>query len=95
MVNTTLVAIYSPTLFVCYGSRIIVIHQLWNMATNVNITAKYTIAHKYGLPLLDNNNFTHWEHELSMWQLVTNLDKSKQAPVIYLSLSGRDDERRT
>ena len=27
-----------------------------------------------------------------MWQLVTDLDKCKQAPVIYLSLSGRDRE---
>ena len=60
------------------------------MATNVNISAKYTIAHKYGLPVLNNNNFEHWEHELELWQLVTDLDVKKQAPVIYLSLNERD-----
>ena len=60
------------------------------MATNINVNTKYSLAQKYGLPVLDDKtDFTHWEHELEMWQLVTDLDAKKQGPVIYLSLSGK------
>ena len=59
------------------------------MATSINISNTYSIANKYGLPQLDDNDFDHWKHELEMWQLVTDLDIKKQAPVIYLSLSGK------
>ena len=55
------------------------------MATNNT----YSIAYKYGLPQLDDSEFEHWKHEIELWQLVTDLPKGKQGPVIYLSLSGK------
>ena len=59
------------------------------MAASININNTYSIAHKYGLPQLDDDDFEHWKHELEMWQLVTDLPNTKQGPVIYLSLSGK------
>ena len=47
-----------------------------------------SIGQKYGLPPFDEEgDFEHYIHELEMWQLVTDLSKAKQGPVLYLSLS--------
>ena len=32
------------------------------------------------------NEFEEWLHETEIWQCLTDLDKEKQGPVIYLSL---------
>ena len=55
------------------------------MATNI-----VTIGQKYGLPPFSEEiDFDHWLHEMEMWKLVTDLAKSKQGPVLYLSLSSK------
>eukprot|EP00111_Clytia_hemisphaerica_P015522 TCONS_00045814-protein len=47
-----------------------------------------SIGQKYGLPpFSEDGDFEHWLHEIEMWQLVTDLAKTKQGPMLYLSLS--------
>ena len=49
-----------------------------------------TIGQKYGLPpFSEEADFEHWLHEIEMWQVVTELNKSKQGPVLYLSLNAK------
>ena len=40
-------------------------------------------------PLTDATGYEEWKNEVKMWQLVTDLDKSKQALALALSLSGQ------
>ena len=42
----------------------------------------------YQPPILKSGDFENWEHEIKIWQCVTDLEKKKQAPAIYLSLEG-------
>ena len=52
------------------------------------MAAVVSIGQKYGLPpFSEDGDFEHWLHEIEMWQLVTDLAKEKQGPVLYLSLS--------
>ena len=52
------------------------------------MTAAVSIRQKYGLlPFSEDLDFEHWIHEIEMRQLVTDLNKEKQGPVLYLSLS--------
>ena len=47
-----------------------------------------SIATKYGLPpFKEERDFEQWKHELEIWQMVTDLAKEKQGPVLFLSLS--------
>ena len=40
----------------------------------------------YALPVLnDDEDFENWLREVAKWQCVTDLDKKKQGPAIYLS----------
>ena len=81
--------LYWVTLLIYFhGSRGVTINRLI-MATGVTVNAKYTIAQKYGLPVLDNSDFVTWEHEIDLWQVATDLAIGKQGAVIYLSLSGK------
>ena len=51
------------------------------------MAAVVSIGQKYGLPpFSEDGDFEHWLHEIEMWQLVTDLAKAKQGPVLYLSL---------
>ena len=50
--------------------------------------AKVTIAQKYGLPQFsEDGDFDSWKRDMEFWELVTDLPKKKQGPVVYLSLS--------
>ena len=43
-----------------------------------------------GPPLLnDTDDFDNWCREVKIWHSVTNLDKGKQGPALYLSLEGK------
>ena len=35
------------------------------------------------------DDFNSWLHEIEVWKCVTDLDKKKQGPMIYLSLEGQ------
>ena len=35
------------------------------------------------------DDFNSWLHEIEVWKYVTDLDKKKQGPMIYLSLEGQ------
>ena len=52
------------------------------------------MAFNYKAPpeLKDKSKYETWKKELSLWQIFTDLSKSKQAPAICLSLSGRARE---
>ena len=39
--------------------------------------------------LKSGENFENWERDIKIWQCVTNLEKKRQAPAIYLSLEGQ------
>ena len=39
--------------------------------------------------LKSGEDFANWECEIIIWQCVTDLEKKKQAPAIYLSLEGQ------
>ena len=57
------------------------------MATNITVSSKFSIAHKYGLPVFnEGDDLDHWAHEIELWELVTDLPAERRAPVIYLSL---------
>ena len=44
----------------------------------------------YQPPILKSGeDFENWEREIKIWQCVTDLEKKKQAPAIYLSLEGQ------
>ena len=49
------------------------------------------MASNYKAPpeVKDELKYETWKKELSLWQIFTDLSKSKQAPAICLSLSGR------
>ena len=50
--------------------------------------ATVTIAQKYGLPqFVEDGDFDSWVRDMEFWELVTDLPKKKQGPVVYLSLS--------
>ena len=56
------------------------------MATNIRVTNKFNIGHKYGLTIYkEGDNLDHWSHEIDLWELVTDLPAEKRAPIIYLS----------
>ena len=41
----------------------------------------------YQPPILKyEEDFENWEREIKLWQCVTDLEKKKQTPAIYLSL---------
>ena len=45
------------------------------------------------LPALTKDiTYATWEREISIWQLFTSLERKKQAPTIFLSLSGQAHE---
>ena len=52
------------------------------------------MASNYNAPpeLKDESKYETWKKELSLWQIFTDISKSKQAPAICLSLSGRAHE---
>ena len=35
------------------------------------------------------DDFNSWLHEIEVWKCVTDLDKKKQGPMLYLSLEGQ------
>ena len=49
------------------------------------------IARSYKNPpeLNEEKKYETWKNELKLWQLVTDLDKTKQGPVVALSLEGK------
>ena len=60
------------------------------MATNIPVSNKFNIGHKYGLPIYkEGDDVDHWSHEIDLWELVTDLPAEKRAPIIYLSLEGK------
>ena len=38
---------------------------------------------------MDEDNYSEWINDIGIWQLYTDLDKAKQGPAVYLSLSGK------
>ena len=41
-------------------------------------------------PVLESEEqYSEWRHDLSIWELFTDLAKGKQGPAVYLSLTGR------
>ena len=52
------------------------------------MATKVTIGQKYGLPpFVEDRDYDTWYHEMKLWQLVTDLPKEKQGPVLFLSLT--------
>ena len=43
--------------------------------------------------LQESSSFEAWEKALSLWTLVTDVDKSKQAANVVLSLTGKDRDK--
>ena len=43
--------------------------------------------------LKSGEDFENWECEIKIWQCVTDLEKKKQAPAIYLSWEGQARQR--
>ena len=39
--------------------------------------------------LRDGDDYDEWAHEIEIWQIVTDVEKSKQGAMIYLSLEGK------
>ena len=37
-------------------------------------------------------NYENWEMKIKLWQLVTDLPKNKQGPVVVLALSGKAEQ---
>ena len=42
--------------------------------------------------LSDKKGYDVWKNEISMWQLVTDVDQKKQALAVTVCLNGRDRE---
>ncbi len=54
---------------------------------------KDTMASKYfAPPALLKNKYSTWKKEMQIWELVTSLDKTKRAPIVFLSLEGKARE---
>ena len=43
----------------------------------------------YQPPILKRGDVENWECEIKIWQCMTDLEKKKQAPAVYLSLEGQ------
>lgn len=53
-------------------------------------TGTITKVQKYGLPQFsEDGDFDAWVHDLELWEVVTELPKKKQGPVVYLSLNSK------
>jgi hypothetical protein len=50
------------------------------------------MASNYKLPPKFDGNYDVWKNELSMWELVTDLDEEKRALAVGLSLEGKARE---
>ena len=54
---------------------------------------KDTMASKYfPPPTLLKDKYSTWKKEIKIWELVTLLDKTKRAPMVFLSLEGKARE---
>ena len=54
---------------------------------------KDTMASKYfAPPALLKDKYSTWRKEMKIWELVTSLDKTKQALIVFLSLEGKARE---
>ena len=54
---------------------------------------KDTMASKYfPPPALLKDKYSTWKKEMKIWELVTSLDKTKRALMVFLSLEGTDRE---
>ena len=54
---------------------------------------KDTMASKYfPPPALLKDKYITWQKEMKIWELVISLDKSKRAPMVFLSLEGKARE---
>ena len=42
--------------------------------------------------LVDEDGYGEWLNDVKIWQLFTDLEKKKQGPALYLTLTGRDRE---
>ena len=43
-------------------------------------------------PKLDPDNYERWKKEMKLWELATNISVKKQAPVVFLTLTGKARE---
>ena len=54
---------------------------------------KGTMASKYfPPPTLLKDKYSTWRKEMQIWELVTSLDKTKRALIVFLSLEGKARE---
>lgn len=64
--------------------------------TNIGSTGCATFTHSNGYEknacatiLFGSEDYEDWLREIEIWQCVTELEKKKQVPAIYLSLQGK------
>ena len=51
------------------------------------------MASKYfSLPTLLKDKYSTWKKEMQIWEMVTSLDKTKRAPIVFSSLEGKARE---
>lgn len=50
------------------------------------------MALKFSLYLKDENNYSEWKKDLEIWQLFTDIEKTKQGLAIYLTISSHARE---
>lgn len=52
-----------------------------------------TTASKYfSPPTLLKDKYSTWKREMQIWEMATSLDKTKRAPIVFLSLEGKARE---
>lgn len=43
-------------------------------------------------PVLVKDKYSTWKKEMQIWEMATSLDKTKRAPIVFLSLEGKPRE---